>query len=336
LIGFGDANWRADLARRTSPALIDLTDQDQLTNLTYPDKTRTNPTEPGSAVSLRPHFTLSLPGGRSLVLGPRCLVMGILNVTPDSFADGGLWTDPSRAIDAALRMEAEGADFIDVGGESTRPGAEALSQDDELARVMPVIDALAGRLQIPISIDTYKAAVAERAIAAGAAIVNDISALEYDPALSAVVASTGAALVLMHNRGRSRDMYREAQYGDVVAEVRDELAARVRTAVAAGIRREQLIVDPGIGFAKHATHSLALLARLPELAALGLPVLVGPSRKSFLRLALGDRAPSDRDWGTAAAVATAVLGGAHIVRVHDVKAMADVARTVDGIVAAGR
>jgi dihydropteroate synthase len=257
--------------------------------------------------------------------------MGILNVTPDSFADGGLWAGSSEAVDAALRMEAEGADIIDIGGESTRPGAEALSLDEELARVMPVIEALEGRLAVPISIDTYKAAVAERAIAAGAAIVNDISALEYDPALSAVVARTGAALVLMHNRGRSRDMYREAAYGDVVAEVRDELAARVKTAVAAGILREQLIVDPGIGFAKHAAHSLALLARLSQLAALGLPVLAGPSRKSFLRVALGDRPPAERDWGTAAAVAAAILGGAHIVRVHDVKAMADVARTVDAI-----
>jgi dihydropteroate synthase len=259
------------------------------------------------------------------------MVMGILNVTPDSFADGGLWTDAFRAVDAALRMEAEGADIIDIGGESTRPGAEALSLDEELARVMPVIEALAGRLAVPISIDTYKAAVAERAIAAGAAIVNDISALEYDPALSAVVARTGAAVVLMHNRGRSRDMYREADYGDVVAEVRDELAARVKAATAAGIRREQLIVDPGIGFAKHAAHSLALLARVSELADLGLPVLVGPSRKSFLRVALGHRPPAERVWGTAGAVAAAVLGGAHVVRVHDVRAMSDVVRTVDAI-----
>lgn len=261
--------------------------------------------------------------------------MGILNVTPDSFADGGAYSRLEAAVDAALRMEGEGADIIDIGGESTRPGAEALSLDAELARVMPVIEALAGRLAVPISIDTYKAAVAERAIAAGAAIVNDISALEYDPALSAVVARSGAALVLMHNRGRSRDMYREADYGDVVAEVRDELAARVTAAAAAGIRREQLIVDPGIGFAKHATHSLSLLARLSELAALGLPLLVGPSRKSFLRAALGDRPPAERDWGTAGAVAAAVLGGAHIVRVHDVRAMADVVRTADAVVASG-
>jgi dihydropteroate synthase len=261
--------------------------------------------------------------------------MGILNVTPDSFADGGLWADASGAVDAGLRMEAEGADIIDVGGESTRPGAMALSLDEELARVMPVIEGLAGRLRVPISIDTYKAAVAERAIAAGAVIVNDISALEYDPALSTVVARTGAALVLMHNRGRSREMYREAQYGDVVAEVRDELAARVATATEAGISRDQLIVDPGIGFAKQAAHSLALMGRLSELTALDLPLLVGPSRKSFLRVALGDRPPAERDWGTAAAVAAAVIGGAHIVRVHNVRAMADVVRTADAIVAAG-
>ena len=282
-------------------------------------------------IPARRSFAVSLPGARALVLGPRCLVMGILNVTPDSFADGGAYARPEAAVDAALRMEADGADIIDIGGESTRPGAEALAQDEETARVLPVIEGLAGRLTVPISVDTYKAAVAERAIAAGAVIVNDISALEYDPALSAVVAQTGAALVLMHNRGRSRDMYREADYGDVVAEVRDELAARVWTATAAGIARERLIVDPGIGFAKHATHSLALLARLPELAMLGLPLLVGPSRKSFLRAALGDRSPGQREWGTAAAVAAAVLNGAHIIRVHDAKTMADVVRTVDAI-----
>jgi dihydropteroate synthase len=257
--------------------------------------------------------------------------MGILNVTPDSFADGGRWDDPARAVDAALAMEAEGADIIDIGGESTRPGAEALPVGEELARVMPVVEGLAGRLRVPISIDTYKSEVAVQALAAGALIVNDVSALQYDPALAGVVAGSGAGLVLMHNRGRSREMYRDAKYADVVAEVCAELEARVAVALAAGIAREQVIVDPGIGFAKQAAQSVELLARLPALSRLELPLLVGPSRKSFLRLALGDRAPAEREWGTAGAVAVAVLGGAHIVRVHNVGAMADVVRAVDAV-----
>ena len=261
--------------------------------------------------------------------------MGILNVTPDSFADGGRWVDPARAVEAALQMEADGADLIDIGGESTRPGAEALPLDEELSRVMPVIEAAASRLRVPISVDTYKADVARRAVASGAALVNDVSALRYDSGLAAVVAASGAALVLMHNRGRSRQMYQEAHYDSVVDEVLGELAERVESAVAAGIARDRVIVDPGIGFAKKAAHSLELLARLSELAGLDRPLLVGPSRKSFLDASLGERLPGDRDWGTAAAVAAAVMGGAHIVRVHAVKKMADVVRTVDAIRDAG-
>ena len=257
--------------------------------------------------------------------------MGILNVTPDSFADAGLRLDPARAVDAALQMEADGADLIDIGGESTRPGAEALPLDVELSRVMPVIEALASRLHVPISVDTYKADVASRALSAGAAMVNDVSALRYDSALASVVARTGAAVVLMHNRGRSRQMYQEAHYRSVVDEVASELAERVAAAVAAGVPRERVIVDPGIGFAKQAAHSLELLARLPELAVLDRPLLVGPSRKSFLGAAIGERPPADREWGTAAAVAAAVMGGAHIVRVHAVKAMVDVVRTIDAM-----
>jgi dihydropteroate synthase len=262
--------------------------------------------------------------------------MGILNITPDSFADGGRWVDAAQAVDAALQMEADGADLIDIGGESTRPGAQALPLDVELARVMPVIERLAPRLRVPISVDTYKADVARPAIASGAAIVNDVSALRYDPALARVVAETGAAIVLMHNRGRSRRMYEEAQYGAVVDEVAGELTERVNAAVAAGVGRDRVIVDPGIGFAKQAAHSLELMARLPELARLECPLLVGPSRKSFLKAALGERGPLEREWGTAAAVAAAVLGGAHIVRVHAVKAMVDVVRTIDAIRDAGR
>jgi dihydropteroate synthase len=257
--------------------------------------------------------------------------MGILNITPDSFADGGLWLDPARAVEAAFQMEADGADLVDIGGESTRPGAEAVPLDVEIARVVPVVEALAPRLRLPISVDTYKGEVAARALAAGAVIVNDISALGYDPTLADVVARTGAAIVLMHNRGRSREMYREARYQDVVREVAAELRASAEGALRAGIERGRVVLDPGIGFAKQAPHSLELLARLPELAALGYPLLVGPSRKSFLRTSLGERPPAEREWGTAAAVAAAVMGGAHIVRVHDVKAMRDVVGTIDAI-----
>jgi dihydropteroate synthase len=260
--------------------------------------------------------------------------MGVLNLTPDSFADGGRWMDPDAAADAALAMEAAGADIIDIGGESTRPGAEPLAVDEELARVIPVLDRVAPRLRVPISLDTYKAAVAEAGVARGVAIVNDISALRYDPALSAVVARTGAAVVLMHNRGHSRAMYQEARYASVAEDVRDDLGERLLAAVEAGIPRERILLDPGIGFAKRAEHSLAMLARLPVLASLGRPLLVGPSRKSFLNAALGERHVDAREWGTAAAVAFAVIGGAHIVRVHAVPEMTDVIRTVDALLQA--
>jgi dihydropteroate synthase len=257
--------------------------------------------------------------------------MGILNITPDSFGEARPRLDPRTAIDAALAMEANGADLIDIGGESTRPGADIVSGADEAARVLPVVRGLAGRLRIPMSIDTYKAEVAREAIEAGAVIVNDISGLQYEPALGGVVAETGAALVLMHTRGRSRGMYEQAQYEDVVGDLMAELRARVACASAAGVAMERLILDPGIGFAKRAAHSYGVLARISELADLGRPVLVGPSRKSFLREALADRPASQRDWGTAAAVTAAVLGGAHIVRVHAVAEMVQVVRVAEEI-----
>jgi dihydropteroate synthase len=280
----------------------------------------------------RRSYTIPLPSGRVLELGSRCLVMGILNVTPDSFAETSTRLDPEVAAAAALRMEAEGADIIDVGGESTRPGAAPVSADDELERVLPVLDALRGRLAIPISIDTYKARVARAAMAAGAAIVNDVSGLRHDPSLAAVVADTGAALILMHTRGRSTTMYAEAVYQDVVAEVVAELRHGIKCAVDAGVPAERLIVDPGVGFAKRPMHSYGVLARLPEFAvALDRPLLVGPSRKSFMREALGGRPAPERDWGTAAAVTAAVLAGTHIVRVHAVGEMAQVVRVAEEI-----
>ena len=282
---------------------------------------------------MRKRFEVPLPGNRPpLILGERTLVMGIINVTPDSFADGGVRFDPSRAIDDGLRMLEDGADILDIGGESTRPGAEPLDADEELRRVLPVVEALGSRAVV--SVDTYKAAVAREAIARGAAIINDISALRYDPALAAVAAESGAAVVLMHNRGRSREMYKEAEYEDVAAEIAAELSTAIADAEKAGIRRESIILDPGLGFAKQARHSYAALASLERLSSLDRPVLSGPSRKSFLKAALGDVPPSEREWGTAAAVTVSVLFGAHIVRVHGVRAMVQVVRVADSVLAA--
>ena len=282
----------------------------------------------------RAPYTLALPGGRTLALGSRTLVMGIVNVTPDSFADGGACSDPGRAGDRALALEAAGADLLDVGGESTRPGAEPVPAREELRRIVPVLERLAGRAGVPISVDTYKAAVARTALDHGAAMINDVSGLAAGPALAAVAAAAGAPLVLMHNRGGSRDMYRRAGYRDVGAEVAAELRAVVGRAVAAGVPREQIVVDPGLGFAKRAGATLAALAELPSLRSLDRPILVGPSRKSFLSAALGERRPADREWGTAAAVAAAVWLGAHVVRVHEVAAQVDVVRVADAIRAA--
>ena len=267
-------------------------------------------------------------------LGERTLVMGILNITPDSFADGGLHFDLARAVDAGLRMVDDGADILDIGGESTRPGADEVGADEEMRRVLPVIEALARQTGAVISIDTYKTIVAREAVARGASMINDISGLLYDPMLGEAAAETGAALVLMHTRGRSKTMYDLANYQDVVTDVRNELGEAMDRATRAGVPREAIILDPGFGFAKKPDHSYALLARLPELARLGRPILSGPSRKSFLKQAIGDRLPAEREWGTAAAVTASVLGGAHIVRVHGVRQMADVVRVADRLRAA--
>jgi dihydropteroate synthase len=267
-----------------------------------------------------------------LRLGERPLVMGVLNVTPDSFADRESALDPVRAVERALRMEEEGVDLIDVGGESTRPGADSLAVREEIARVLPMITSLAGRIHVPISIDTYKADVARAGLDAGASIVNDVSGLRYDPRLATVVAEHGAALVLMHTRGRSKTMYAEATYRDLVGEVVAELNTSIAAARASGVAIERIVVDPGIGFAKRPEHSYGVLARIAELAAaLVRPILVGPSRKSFMREALDGRAPADRDWGTAAAVAAAVLAGVHIVRVHAVAEMVQVVKVAEEI-----
>jgi dihydropteroate synthase len=258
--------------------------------------------------------------------------MGIINVTPDSFSDGGRLVDPAAAVDAGRRMVADGADLLDVGGESTRPGAQPLSESEERRRVLPVIEQLAAETGVPVSVDTYKASVADAALQAGASIVNDVSGLRYEPDLAGVVARRGGALILMHTRGRSRDMYEQASYHDVVDEVRDELREAVAFATYAGVPLDRIVVDPGLGFAKHAPHSYEALGRLEEFSDLGRPILVGPSRKTFLARPLGREVPANaRDWPTAAAVTAAVLRGAHIVRVHAVAEMVQVVRVADEI-----
>jgi dihydropteroate synthase len=279
----------------------------------------------------RPSFTVPIPGRAPLVLGPRTLVMGVINVTPDSFSDGGRALDPLQARDIAQAMEAAGADLIDIGAESTRPGARPIGAAEELARVEPAVTAIAAAIRVPLSIDTYKAVVARSALDRGAVIVNDISAFEYDPDLGPLVAARDVPAILMHTRGRPEDMYRHADYDDVVGDVVADLGRAIERAIGFGVKSDRLIVDPGVGFAKRAEQSLAVLAGLDRLAALGRPLLVGPSRKSFMNSAAGPLPPEERDWPTAAAVTAAVLGGAHIVRVHNVAKMIHVVRLADAL-----
>jgi dihydropteroate synthase len=263
----------------------------------------------------------------------RPAILGILNVTPDSFSDGSRFLDADAAVAQARRMAEEGADVIDIGGESTRPGASPVDSAEELRRVLPVIERIRGLL--PISIDTTKAAVAARAIEAGAVLVNDVSGATADPAMLSVVAERGAAIILMHRRGTPQTMDRLARYRDVVGEVKAFLSARVETALAAGISRDRIAVDPGFGFAKNATQNLTLLARIDEIVALGFPVVVGVSRKRFLGRLLN--APTEeRLEGTVAASLLAVAGGARLVRVHDVAPMARALRVAQAIWALAR
>jgi dihydropteroate synthase len=260
--------------------------------------------------------------------------MGVLNVTPDSFSDGGSLAGPEAAVALGLRHFADGADWVDVGGESTRPGAARVSPEEEARRVVPVIEGLRRRGAGPISVDTTRAPVARAALDAGADLVNDVSAFGYDPAMATLVAERGVPAVLMHLRGEFSAMHAAPAYRDVMGEVVAELAAALDRAASAGVARERLVVDPGIGFSKDAAHSLEALRRLDELVALDRPVLVGPSRKSFIGKALG--LPVERRlMGTAAAVAACVLAGAHVVRVHDVAEMVEVVRLCDAIRAEG-
>ena len=265
-----------------------------------------------------------------VTIGKNTLVMGILNVTPDSFSDGSLFFDKEAAVAHGEAMAAKGADIIDVGGESTRPFSEPVPAQEEIRRVIPVIEELASRLSVPISIDTNKAEVARHAIAAGASMVNDIGALRLDPAMADVVAKAGVPVVLMHMKGTPKAMQVDPHYEDVVGEVTGFLADAIRKAEQAGIDRTKIIVDPGIGFGKTVTHNLLLIKHLAAFHALDAPILIGPSRKSFITKILG---PGDerREVGTQAAVAAAVLQGAHIVRVHDVERTKETLKLVDAI-----
>jgi dihydropteroate synthase len=270
---------------------------------------------------------------RTIDCSARTLVMGILNVTPDSFSDGGRHFDPEVAVASGVQMVADGADLLDVGGESTRPGSEAVPPTQEIDRVVPVIKRLAAEVDVPISIDTRKHEVAEAALDAGAAVVNDVSAGERDPRMFDVVRTAQAGLVLMHMRGEPNTMTKLTHYDDVVGEVRDYLRRRVEMAVEAGIAWEALAVDPGLGFAKTTPQSLLLMKETSAFLDLGRPVLVGPSRKSFIGHVL-DTEVDERLEGTAGAVAYVAANGAQIVRVHDVKEMVRVVRVVDAIRAA--
>lgn len=283
----------------------------------------------------RKHFRLRLRPG-TLLLGQRTLVMGILNVTPDSFSDGGAYMDSEAAVARALQLERDGADILDVGGESTRPGATPISAEEELRRILPVIEILRTKLRIPMSMDTQKAEVAEGALAAGAEILNDISALRVDPRLAKVAARARAPMILMHMRGTPRTMQHGPFARNVISDVMTGLREAVARARHAGLPKSQILLDPGIGFGKRHEQNFEILARLPEFARLGYPLVIGTSRKSFLGKAMAgpgepDLPPGERLLGTAATVTASILGGAHIVRVHDVAEIARVVRVADAI-----
>ena len=259
--------------------------------------------------------------------------MGVLNVTPDSFSDGGQFLDPTRAIEHAIAMESAGADLLDIGGESTRPGSDEVQASEELDRILPILEGLRGRLKIPISVDTRRAPVAELALRAGAEIINDVSGLKNDPRIAEVAAQQQVPLILMHMRGEPRTMQKAGFAPDVLRDVTQSFRRSVAVARKAGVAKSQLILDPGIGFGKSFAQNYELLEKLPLVARLGFPLLVGTSRKGFLGATLArdgkSAPPEDRIWGTAATVTASILNGAHIVRVHDVAEMVQVARVAD-------
>ncbi len=284
----------------------------------------------------RKRFRLRLPAvaglpSRTLVLGERTLIMGVLNVTPDSFSDGGTYLDADAAVARALEIERAGADILDIGGESTRPGSEGISASEEMRRILPVLEKLRGRIKIPISVDTSKADVAEAAAYQGAEILNDVTTLRADPRLAQVARKYKTPLILMHMRGEPRTMQKKPFARDVLRDVVSGLRHAVAIARRAGVAKSQIVLDPGIGFGKSAAQNFELLQKLPELARLGFPLLVGASRKGFIGKALGGAPEDERAWGTAGAVAASIMGGAHIVRVHDVAEMSQVVRVIDAV-----
>jgi len=284
----------------------------------------------------RKRFRLRLRS-RALILGEHTLVMGVLNITPDSFSDGGAYLDSEAAIARALQIQKDGADILDIGGESTRPGASPISSEEEIRRVLPVIKVLRGKLRIPMSVDTQRADVAEAALRAGAEILNDVSALRTDQRLAEIARRARAPLILMHMRGTPQTMQRGPFARDVIRDVMAGLRQAVALAKRAGLAKSQLLLDPGIGFGKKHEQNFEILARLPELARLDCPIVIGTSRKAFLGKALAapdgtSAPPGERLLGTAATVTASILGGAHIVRVHDVAEMVQVVRIADQVV----
>jgi len=266
-----------------------------------------------------------------LDLGRKTHVMGILNVTPDSFSDGGLHFDRQTAIESGIQMVKDGADILDIGGESTRPGSEPVSLEEELKRTIPVIEELSRSVAVPISIDTYKAEVARKALEAGASMVNDISGLRFDPDMPKTVARHNIPVVMMHIKGRPRDMQQNPRYEALIPEIMDYFRISIRLARKFGIPDNMMIIDPGIGFGKTFDHNLEILNNLEQFTLLEKPLLIGHSRKAFLGKILGDAPAAERLEGTAAAVAVSIMKGANIIRVHDVKEMVKVARVVDAI-----
>ncbi|HVF89566.1 MAG TPA: dihydropteroate synthase [Blastocatellia bacterium] len=280
---------------------------------------------------MRTRFTIPLRNGSTLLAGERTLVVGVLNVTPDSFSDGGRHFDTSEAIDHALKMQGDGADIIEIGGESTRPGAKGLSVEEELARILPVLTGLGKSLQVPLSVDTSKSEVARAALDLGVSIINDVSALRFDPKIADVALGAGAALVFMHMRGTPEIMQKMEPSPDIFAEIAGDFEAAIAEAESRGVGRDRIILDPGIGFGKTQEQNLDILNHLDRFDHFNLALMVGTSRKSFIGRITG-READERAFGTAASVAVSIARGAHLVRVHDVKEMVEVARVADAII----
>ncbi len=269
-------------------------------------------------------------GSHTIRFGERTLIMGVLNVTPDSFSDGGHYFERESALRRAYELVEEGADIIDIGGESTRPGADPVSMQEEIERTIPIIECVASRIGVPVSIDTYKSEVAKRALDAGAVMVNDISGLRFDPEMIPLLARRRAVVVIMHMKGTPRDMQKDPKYDDLLGEISSFLERQALAAIEGGIEADRIVIDPGIGFGKTVDHNLEIMRRLEEFKSLGFPLLVGTSRKSFIGAVL-DKPVEERIWGTAATVSFAVSGGADIVRVHDVREMVQVVRMTEAM-----